>query len=143
MITASVSIYQTKKRQKNIPTVMKTCFSEGKFSENNLEKNPFLRESPFSTDPLFLSNFLWPPLCPNFKNKNLPSNFRGRKLCEIWSPMATGIRKSGYILYPLYQFFLKIIIKKVHWQNLFNFLNAHTVPWDTCDRTPTRRHTHK
>ena len=28
LITASVNIYQNKKRKKSIPTVMKTCFSE-------------------------------------------------------------------------------------------------------------------
>ena len=30
LITTSVHIYETKKRKKSIPIVMKTCFSEGK-----------------------------------------------------------------------------------------------------------------
>ena len=40
--------------------------------------NPhFLRVTPLSTNPLFLSNFfMTPPLCPNFKNE-IPPNFRG------------------------------------------------------------------
>ena len=39
----TVSAIKQKNKKRTIPTVMKTCFSEG---------------SPFSTDPLFLSNFL-------------------------------------------------------------------------------------
>ena len=38
--------------------------------------------------------------------------------------MATDIRRSGQNIYPLYQFFTKIIIRNVHSQNLFHFLNA-------------------
>ena len=40
LITVSVNIYQTKKEKKRIPTVMKTCFSEGKLMKQ-FEKTPF------------------------------------------------------------------------------------------------------
>ena len=56
LITASVNIYQTKK-EKSIPAVVKTLFSEGKLMKQCVPR-PFLRESPLSTNPLFLSNFL-------------------------------------------------------------------------------------
>ena len=58
---------------KKIPIVMKACFSEGKLMK--LFGNPPLSEQFFHD----------PPLCPNFKNENLPPppNFRrGRKLCD-------------------------------------------------------------
>ena len=43
LITASIDIYQPKKSKKSIPTVMKTCFSEGKLIKQ------------FGPPPLFLS----------------------------------------------------------------------------------------
>ena len=50
---------------------MKTCFSEGKLMKQF--GNPlFLRGSPLSTNPPISEQFFHdPPLCPNFKNKNL------------------------------------------------------------------------
>ena len=66
-----MNIYQTKKEKESIPTVMKTCFSDGKLMKQ-------FGTPSLSTNPLFLSNFFMTPppppppptFCPNFKNKN-------------------------------------------------------------------------
>ena len=65
LITASVNIYQTKK-EKSIPTVMKTCFTEGKLTKQF--GNPHLSKR----NPLFISEQFChdTPLCPNFKNNS-------------------------------------------------------------------------
>ena len=75
LITTSVHIYQTKKN----PIVMYTCFSEGKLMKQL--GNPFLsKRTPLSTKPPIYGQFFHdPPLCPNFKNKNPPLNFRGEE----------------------------------------------------------------
>ena len=43
-------IYQTKKGNKSIPIVMKTCFSEAKLMKQ-FGNPPFLREPPLSANP--------------------------------------------------------------------------------------------
>ena len=62
------------------------CFSEGKLMKQF--GNPlFLRgPPPFQLTPYFWSIFSWPPLCPNFKNKN-PPNFRGWKKLSCLKPL--------------------------------------------------------
>ena len=72
------NIYQTKK-EKNIPTVMETCFPEGKLMKQFGNPLPL---PPFQLTPYFLAIFIIYdlPLCPNFKNKNSPPpNFRGKE----------------------------------------------------------------
>ena len=38
-------------------------------TDETTRKSPLSKRTPISTNPLFLSNFFEPPLCPNFKNK--------------------------------------------------------------------------
>ena len=46
LITASMNIYQKKKRKKSIPIIMKTCFYEEKLIKQFATPPPFLREPP-------------------------------------------------------------------------------------------------
>ena len=56
---------------------MKTCFSEGKLTKQ-FGNPPLSKRIPLSTNPLISEQlFHEPPLCPNFKNKTPPPNFRG------------------------------------------------------------------
>ena len=57
---------------------MNTCFSEGKLMKQ-FGNPPFLREPPpLSTNTTISEQFFHDPhLCPNFKNKNPPPNYRG------------------------------------------------------------------
>ena len=51
---------------------MKTCFSEGKLMKQ-FGDPLFPRGPPISTNPPISEQFFHdPPVCPNFKNKNLP-----------------------------------------------------------------------
>ena len=44
---------------------------------------PFLSKPPFQLTPLFLSNFLMTPLCPNFKSKNPSLILRGGNYVSV------------------------------------------------------------
>ena len=47
-------------------------------TDETVRKPPFLKEPPLSTNPPISVQFFHdPPLCPDFKNQNPPSNFRG------------------------------------------------------------------
>ena len=61
---------------------MKTCFSEGKLMKQ-FGNPPFLSNPPFQLTPLFLSNFLMTPLCPNFKSKNPSLILRGGNYVSV------------------------------------------------------------
>ena len=52
-----MNIYQTKKEQKSIPIVMKTCFSEEKLIKQ-VGNPPFLREPPFQLNPPISEQFV-------------------------------------------------------------------------------------
>ena len=57
---------------------MKTCFSAGKLMKQFGTPPPFYENPLLSTNPPISEQFIHdPPLCPNFKNQNLPPNFRG------------------------------------------------------------------
>ena len=61
---------------------MKRCFSEGKLMKqfgNPLSKRP----PPLINSPISEQFFHDPPLCPNFKNKKPPPNFRGEETMLI------------------------------------------------------------
>ena len=62
---------------KTNPIVMKTCFSEGKLMKQ-FGNTLFLRESPLSTNPLFLSNFFHDSLFAQISKTRTPPrpNFR-------------------------------------------------------------------
>ena len=47
-------------------------------------KPPFPREPSISTNPPTSEQFFHDPLCPNFKNKNLSSHFRGEETVFIF-----------------------------------------------------------
>ena len=79
LITASVNIYQTKKKYSN---------SNENFSERKMMKqfgtSPFSKRTPLSTNPLISEQFFHdPPFCPNFKNKK-PPNFTGEETMVIY-----------------------------------------------------------
>ena len=69
LITTRVNISQTKKEKKSIPTVMKTCFSEGKLMKQfePPPPPPLLREPSY-----FSAIFLWPPSLSKFLKQEPP-----------------------------------------------------------------------
>ena len=74
LITTRVNISQTKKEKKSIPTVMKTCFSEGKLMKQ------FEPPPPSKRTLLFLGNFFMAPLLVQIFKTRTPSpppNFKG------------------------------------------------------------------
>ena len=80
LITARVNVYRTKK---SISIVMKTFLEKKK--KETIWRLPFLREpsSPFSTNPLSLSNFFMTPLFVRISKRNPPHPhliLEGRKL---------------------------------------------------------------
>ena len=64
---------------KKYPIVVKTCFSEGKLMKQLGNPHLSKRNPPFNLPPISEKFFHDPPLCPNFKNKKHPPNFRGGK----------------------------------------------------------------
>ena len=70
LITASENIYQTKKEKKSIPTVMKTCFFEGKLMKQF--GNPLSERLPLSTNPYISEQFFMTPLFVQILKKRTP-----------------------------------------------------------------------
>ena len=81
---------------------MKTCFSEEKLIKH-FGPSPFLREPPFSTNPLFLSNFFMTPLFVQIlKIRSPPLILWGRKL---WPSNHKMVMHAWKILQHLLQDF--------------------------------------